>query len=343
MKKLISCFTLILCTNIYALETDFFGDILLRYETEQGHEHIPERERIRAIAHAGLKVSLSQMWSANVRLSTGLKNKQNVPAITVHRFNTQASTDNDIFIERAYVQGQFERAQLFIGKIPWKTKQLSDVFWDRNLNPIGLHVDYQVADNHQLQVASFRPLDGQSATVGHMTVLQWNMNIDLGAVTWRISPWVVDYRGEKNATYARKDTELDKRFFRLSSSLKFQSYQLGFDFGHSLVSFDNALVGEFRDQKDSLVVEFRYGDLKHVGHSLLQLRYLHVERFSVLSEFAQNATSRFATSNYQGIDLRIRRKMGKNWWFGARYSDMQTIKGELEQGIRFRIEGQYRF
>jgi len=329
-----------------ASDLDVFGNMILRYEHESQHNNLPDRERLRLIARLGLKGDINQHWSAQGRLSTGLKNKQNVPAITIAKFNTQPQPDNDVYVERLFMTGKFNlgkssQAQLYIGKIPWQSKQVTDIFWDRNLHPIGVHLNYQFNEQHQLQFASLKPLDGNSDVIGLMHIMQWNMNYDFRGIKLRISPWLVDYHGQQGARYAKKDTELDNRSLRLSTSVNYKGYKLGVDVGHSLESFSQ--FDQFNDQKTSLAVQFSQGTLKKMGNYAWHIRYLRVERFGVINEFAQNGTARFATSNLQGFDIRLRRKMNHNWWLGARVSDIRTIKGKDEQGVRVRIEGQYQF
>ena len=343
MKKFIGISAICLMAPAQAAETQFYGDVLLRYENERSHLQLPDRERIRMIAHAGVKLDWDDTWSFNARLSTGLKNKQNVPAVTLHRFNDQPLPDRDIFVERLFATAKFGATTLHAGKIPWKTKQVTDVFWDRHLNPIGLHADVKFADDQLLQLATFKPLDGNSATVGHMSVIQYHKAFSFNDMKLTLSPWFVHYTGEADAQFARKDTQFDNQFVRLSTKLAFGPYQLGLDLGRSLEDFAPEQVGEFHDQKTSIAAEFKYGNLKEVGAYQAHLRYLHVERFSVVQEFAQNATSRFATANFKGWDFRLRRKMADDWWLGTRISDIQTLIGKQEEGIRFRIEAQYKF
>ena len=76
---------------------------------------------------------------------------------------------------------------------------------------------------------------------------------------------------------------------------------------------------------------------------MIQLKYLHVERFAVVTEFAQNASSRFATSNFKGWDLRIRHKLFENLWLGGRLAKTQRLVGQPEQSVRFRLETKYTF
>jgi hypothetical protein len=70
---------------------------------------------------------------------------------------------------------------------------------------------------------------------------------------------------------------------------------------------------------------------------------LYVKRFSVLTEFAQNAPGRFATSNFKRWDLRIRHKLFKNLWVGGRLSNTQRLVGAPEQSVRFRLETKVSF
>jgi len=325
-----------------ANDSAFYGDILLRYENEQGHVEIKDRERLRAIIHAGLRQTLSDNWSYDIRLSSGLKNKQNVPAITLHRFNDQPKPDSDIFLERAYLKGKFKDTQVYLGKIPWKNKQVTDTFWDRHLSPYGAHIQHKLSARNALQFSYFKPLDGQSDTVGNMWIVQWDHSTELLGGKWRVSPWWVKYSGQGGAQYAKKDTALDNEFVRLSTQAKYGPYRFGMDLGYSLESFSQEQWQAFSDEKLSYAFEARYGGLKNTGQYLAQLRYLHVERFAVITEFAQNAVSRFATSDVKGWDFRVRRKMDKQWWLGMRFSDMQNIVAD-EKGTRFRIEAKYTF
>jgi len=342
------CLVISLCmlanvANASDVKHKWHADILLRYENETNHVNLKDRERMRVIAHAGVKSKWSDTWSTQLRLSTGLKNKQNVPAITVHRLNEQPLPDKDIFIERAFIQAYFSDLTVNLGKIPWGSKQVTDIFWDRHLNPIGGSLNWKLSKHHSLYVSQFKPLDGQSSTVGDMTIIQWQSTFDWQGAQWALMPWFVNYEGESGATYARKDTAISNQFLRLSTYVKLGKWRLGADLGQSLKSSEHFPLADFNHQKNSYAVELRHGGLKPVGGLLTQLRVFRVERYAVIGEFAQNAVSRFTTNNMKGWDLRIRRKMNKNWWLGMRYSDTETLIGTFEQGKRFRIETKYSF
>lgn len=343
MKKFICFCALSLSFSGFAIENNVTGSLLFRYENETSHQFLPDRERLRLIGQLSLKSSFNEIWSSNVSLRTGLKNKQNVPAITLLKFNQQPSPDKDVFIDRLFVTAKFSNLTIIAGKIPWKTEQVTDLFWDRHLNPIGFHGSIKLGPSDKVQFASFKPLDGNSNTIGHMNVLQYHHVFDLENIQFKVSPWFVDYRGEENAEFAKKDTQFDNQFLRLSMTAKYGKYRLGLDLGKGL---DTPVTQEFddlSDQKSSYAAELRYGHLKQIGDVQWHIRYLHVERFSVVSEFAQNAVSRFSTSNIKGMDFRLRRKMSDNWWLGTRLSRTRNLVGEIEKGTRFRVETQYRF
>ena len=232
---------------------------------------------------------------------------------------------------------------LFVGKIPWKTKQVTDLFWDRHLNPIGIHFNFAVGANSSVKLATFKPLDGASNTVGHMSVLQFQteLSTDFGQLT--LAPWFVDYKGEADASFAKKDTQFDNQFVRFSGALKCGEWQVGTDIGWSVKDVPLEFWDEFSSQNISYAFELKHGGLKNIGDYLTQLKYLHVERFSVVTEFAQNASSRFATSNFKGWDLRIRHKLFKNLWVGGRLSNTQRLVGAPEQSVRFRLETKVSF
>lgn len=344
MKRFV--IALIACTGLYAgaAEHKGYADVLLRYENEVSHRNLADRERIRLVVWAGVNSQFENSWSTHLRLRTGLKNKQNVPAITLHKFNDQPQPDTDVFIDRVFAKKRFNDGYLTFGKIPWQTKQVTDVFWDRDLNPIGVHIDYKFNQQHGIQAAHFLPLDGASDTIGAMSVLQWHSTFQFEELTWTVSPWWVNYSGDNGAEFAKKDTQLDNQFIRLSSKISWKKFQLGVDLGHSLESFNQADLAQFKDEKTSYAVELKYGSLKKPGQYLAHLRYLHVERFGVVTEFAQNATSRFSTSNIKGWDFRLRRKMTSDWWVGTRISDTQNLVGDQpEEGLRFRLETKFSF
>ncbi|WP_426369149.1 putative porin [Pseudocolwellia sp. HL-MZ7] len=336
---------IVLCTLMThnGQATEINASVLLRYENETNQINLTPRKRIRAIAAIGLTSQINENWSFSAQARTGLKNKQNVPAITLYQITDQAEGDKDIYLSRFYAKAQFDKVTLFVGKIPWKTQQVTDLFWDRDLNPIGIHVDYNIGSDQRFKFATFKPLDGASNTIGHMSILQYQKEIptNLGQLT--LSPWLVDYRGEDNATYAKKDTQFDNQFVRLSMALKQGKWQLGTDIGSSIKNIPTEFSDEFSNQKLSYTVELKYGGLKNVGSYLTQLKYLNVERFSVITEFAQNASSRFATSNFKAWDLRIRHKLTKKLWVGGRLSKTQRLIGTPEQSVRFRLETKYTF
>jgi hypothetical protein len=327
--------------NVQATEVD--ASILIRYENETNQINLTPRKRLRAIAAIGLTSQVNDYWSFTAQARTGLKNKQNVPAITLYQKTEQAKGDKDVYISRLYGKAKFDQMTLFLGKIPWKTQQVTDLFWDRHLNPIGIHFDYNFGTGHSIKLATFKPLDGASKTIGHMSIFQYQTKIstDFGQII--LSPWLVNYRGNSGATFAKKDTQFDNKFIRLSMAVKQGKWQLGTDIGLSIKEIPVPLKEDFSGEKLSYAIELKYGGLKQVGSYLTQLKYLYVERFSVVTEFAQNASSRFATSNFKGWDLRIRHKLTKKLWVGGRLSRTQRLVGSPEQSVRFRLETKYMF
>ncbi|WP_289028493.1 hypothetical protein [uncultured Paraglaciecola sp.] len=318
-------------------------NVLLRYENETGQTNLAPRRRLRMIASVGANYRLNNNVIFMSQVRTGLKNNQNVPAITLHQITNNPSGDKDIYVSRAFTKFTFDKVSVIAGKIPWKSKQVTDLFWDRHLNPIGVHFDYDFAENQRLTFATFKPLDGASSTVGHMSLIQYSKQLSthLGKIT--LSPWLVDYKGEAGASYATKDTQFNNQFIRFSGAMTFNDFQIGADLGWSTKRVPNSVYEQFSKQRFSYVFKFSKGALQHVGSYLTELKYLHVERFSVVTEFAQNASSRFTTSNYKGWDLRIRHRLTNNLWIGSRLSKTKRLVGSPEQSVRFRIETKLSF
>jgi len=343
MKNIYVFIVLFISVIQNAQSTEVDASVLIRYENETDQINLVPRKRIRAIAAIGITSKLNDTWSFTAQARTGLKNKQNVPAITLYQKTDQAKGDKDVYISRLYAKATFEKMTVFIGKIPWKTEQVTDLFWDRHLSPIGVHLDYNLGTEQSFKFSTFKPLDGAKNTIGHMSIIQYQKKVSTTFGLFTLSPWFVDYKGEENATFAKKDTQFDNQFVRFSMALKQGKWQLGTDIGSSIKNTPVAFNEEFSGQKSSYAVELKYGGLKNIGNSLIQLKYLHVERFSVITEFAQNASSRFATSNFKGWDLRIRHKLTKKLWVGGRLSRTKRLIGNPEQSVRFRLETKYTF
>ena len=195
MKSYIAFLLSLMSYAVFAVEINPYANAILRYENEVEHDFFRDRERLRLIARAGIDIKFSDTWSSRAGLRTGLRDRQNVPAITISRFTDQRQPANDIFIDRLYITGKFDHLTLNIGKIPWGTKQVSDIFWDRDLNPIGLHADYSLNNKNKFSAANFAPLDGEDGTIGQMFVAQWQHKRHIKGWQWTIAPWFVSYNG----------------------------------------------------------------------------------------------------------------------------------------------------
>ena len=320
-----------------------YADALIRYENETNQLGLSDRERIRLIASAGIKGRLNSQWQYQLGLSTGLKNKQNVPAITIARINSQPRPDQDIFVQKAFLQRTSKNHTTWLGKIPWKSWQVTDAFWDRHLHPLGVHHEYKSDNAGTFVGAVLTPLDGAEHTIGKLSVLQWQHEVSLSDnISLKYSPWFAIYRGEANARFAKRDTELDNSFANFSFLLSSGNWRLGADYSHSMTARDAEQFNKFSDQRNAWSVELAHGNLKQVGNTHAALRLHHIERFAVVSEFAQNAVNRFATSNFKGIDLRVRRKVAQNLWAGLRLSRSYQLIGD-ETSTRLRFEAKISF
>lgn len=323
--------------NAQGVKTEFSGHTLLRYENETRLSNTPDRERIRLVVRAAIKTDWSARWTSTLRASTGLKNKQNVPAITIYKFTEQAQPDNDVFVEQAFVQYTSPKTQVRIGKQPWLLYNITDIFWDRNLNPIGVSIKHSITKGHNFNAAALMPLDGHSGTIGQIYLAQYHFTKKINAYTLNFAPWVAYFNGQESAEFATRNTDIDHKSIRMSSSIKYQGWQLGMDFGQAI---DKPL-----NEKDklSITTELRYGDLKKVGNWLAQLGYSHVEKNAVIREFGQNARAAKLTTNFSGWDVRFRYKLNKSAWIGARFSHLDSLVGPKVTSNRFRIEARLSF
>ncbi|HCF79500.1 MAG TPA: hypothetical protein DER52_07450 [Glaciecola sp.] len=308
------------------------GNAMLRFENETFAVRNP-RQRLRFIGRVGLTAKYAEFTFVS-RLSTGLKNRQNVPAITVIKFNSQPQPDSDIFVERLFMQYRTKPITITVGKQPWAFANQTDTFWDRQLNPQGVHANYQFGSGDQARVAWLKPLDGATDTVGKLVIVQYETSIPLAQGKLVLAPWWVDYQGG-SAQFAKRDTQYDHQSLRFSGAYETGLWRYGVDAGYTL---DAPELISGNKQNQSLAIQINYGKLKKQGDYQAHLRFFRTERFGVISEFAQNATAGFATANIKGFDTRVRYRISRSVWVGVRYSQLDTITGTVESSHRFRIE-----
>lgn len=319
------------------LHIKFHGNAMLRFEndtfTQRNH-----RQRLRLIGRAGVNAQYGG-FTFNSRLSTGVKNKQNIPAITITKFNEQPDPPSHVFIERLFVTYKTDDLAVNLGKQPWPFANQTDTFWDRQLHPQGLSVKYSLSPSSHTRLALLKPLDGATDTVGTLSIAQYVTQLTLGDGKLLFAPWWVDYQGDV-ATFARRDTQYEHQSLRLSGAYSQGMWRYGIDMGYA---FDSPELIAGEPENISIAFQLNYGKLKQVGDYQAHLRLFRTERFSVITEFAQNATAGFATSNIKGFDTRFRYKLSSSVWVGARFSRLNTITGDAEQSNRFRIEAMATF
>lgn len=321
-----------------------FGSSLLRYENETQFVNKPDRERIRVILNAGVKLKFNDNFTVAGRVSTGVKNKQNIPALTIKRLTTQPQPDSDVYFDQVYLQYKNKDWQFALGRVPWKFAANTDIFWDRHLNPYTVFTKYKVSKNQSISAAYIKPLDGSSQSVGNMLVGQYQLRGEVDEISWEFTPWIVDYSGQNQAQFAVRDTQFDHHSIRFSMATKYGLWKLGIDYGYAF-DIDNSVEQNGLDssQNTSRVFQLNYGKLKTEGDWLWHLRYMHVERFSVVTEFAQNAIAAALTSNFKGWDSRLRYRVSPSIWVGTRLSKVSSLVGDYKNSHRFRIEARMAF
>lgn len=333
-----------LINKAVASEFSAFGMSILRYENEKKLNGNTDRERLRLIAQGGIKYKLNESSTFITRLSTGLKNKQNVPAITIKRLNSQAQPDNDIYFDQIYLKYIRKGVEYRIGRTPWSFGAETDTFWDRHLNPLTAYAKYTINDTQSFSAAFIKPLDGQSNTIGNMFIAQYSFGARYQDIRFQFRPWLVQYKGESDARFAKRDTQYDHSSIRLATGATYKKWRIGLDVGYAF-NLDSAIeeTGGLEQQNKSIVSQITFGNLKAVNHWQWHLRYMHVERFAVISEFGQNAIAAKLTSNFSAWDTRFRYRITPSIWVGARLSLSQSLLGDFSQSNRFRIEARWAF
>ena len=157
-------------------------------------------------------------------MSTGLRDKQNVPTITLKQFTDQAYPDRTVYIDRSYAQYQSDALNLYLGKIPWQLKRNTPIFWDSDLHPYGISVVWHYDANTQIDAAVVKPLDGQTRTTGTLSYISLTYVVRRDRFNWSFSPWYAAFSGDKNTRYADRDVEFDNRSARFSNNVSARSF-----------------------------------------------------------------------------------------------------------------------
>lgn len=316
-----------------------FGSSLLRYENETQFVNKPDRERIRVILNAGVKLKFNDNCTLVGRVSTGVKNKQNIPTLTIKRLTTQPQPDSDVYFDQVYLKYKNKDWQFALNRVPWKFAANTDTFWDRHLNPYTVFSQYNVSENQSISAAYIKLLDGSNQSVGNMFVGQYQLRGKVGETSWEFAPWIVDYSEQNQAQFAVRDTQFDHRSVRVAIAAKYGLWKLDIDYGYAF-DIDQAIEqsGLDSNQNTSGVFQLNYGNLKSEGYWQWHIRYMHVERISVITEFAQNAIAAALTSNFKGWDSRLRYSVSPSIWVGTRLSKVSSFVGDFKNSHRFRIE-----
>jgi hypothetical protein len=291
-------------------QVKLFGDLRVRTEGDKSTPSSNEqrdRQRSRYRARLGLKFAATQDWQAVLRMAS---NAQSVNSAN-ENFSTTDTDDKSFGIDLAYLAYKAsQNVTIIAGKTGLPFWQSTQVWWDKDINPEGLAVNYENG--------------GFSASGGYfkMTEGNWASDVDLLVYQGRYQGL---YRGCK-ATFALGGAQIDNinghhnadRYQLFNTQISGDSWLIGFEYQQSNASSqDTALVAQVRYQLNE--------------QWAIRLYQLHVEAFAVIGDgaFSQDdfpTPGNTGVSNFKGYRLQLDYKMAKSINVDLRYFDMERLE-----------------
>lgn len=349
---------------------DPYGDFRLRIEQDwdsregDGTERA-DRLRLRFRLRGGLRVSLSDRWTARVQVRSGPHKSQQSPHITIYDFDGGASGPWEFNFDYWYLSYQTKKLELWLGRNELSFLHQDDLFLIDNVTFAGAGGSYRqelgqgaltLHANYVALPAGMRDFSGTSA-IGQVAYERDWESVGFTAATGvffsRADP--DDPAGELLLTENNtRDYDLINLQLQFRATAFGQPLRLGADYSHNFRDYTAAPPGSFsefhRDHRDGYVVEVLWGDSGNARDWQIGYYYSHVEALAANSSHIQDDWARWGTAtqsrltNMTGSEFRVLYTIGPRQNIFARLFFVDAVDllqpGDtaLEDGKRFRLE-----
>ena len=336
---------LLAMTTLSAQETEplkFYGDLRLRFEKDYRVTGKETRDRARYRFRFGLTHKRGDNVELGARLATGNPTDQQSP----HQNFGDDFGAKSVNIDKMYFKYSFNSAWFWIGKNSFPFWKQNEMFWDDDVTPEGLAGAYVVKGfagpesiltftGGQFVIDDFNDLFGSSMTAGQVA-----LNKKTSAVNFSAGVGLYYFNNSTGDTASYNPlNNMDHNILVASAQFKFNMGKvpvtIGGDFMKNLE--DPNLTG-LEDETNGFVAQL----LLNPGKWTAGVYYVHIEKFAVVANFAQDDWWRFGSghtnsSDLEGFELRLAYDLGNRMNLVARHYVTEMIVGNNEAN-RFRLD-----
>ncbi|NNK48597.1 MAG: hypothetical protein HKP01_06975 [Gemmatimonadetes bacterium] len=346
------------------------GDFRLRIEQDwdsrqgDGTER-DDRLRLRFRLRGGLRVNLSDRWSARVQVRSGPHKSQQSPHITIYDFDGGASGPWEFNFDYWYLSYRTEEFEVWAGRNELSFMHQDDLFLIDNITFAGVGGSYRqelgegaltLAANYVALPAGMRDFSGTSLIGQVAYERDWKsvgFTAATGAFVSRADP--DDPAGELLLTQNNtRDYDLINVQLQFRATAFDRPLRLGADYSHNFRDYGAAPAGTFsefhQDHRDGYVVEMLWGRSGNARDWQIGYYYSHVEALAANSSYIQDDWARWGTAtqsrltNMKGSEFRVlytiapRQNIFARLFFVDAVDLLQPGDIALEDGKRFRLE-----
>ena len=275
----------------------------------------------------------------------------------------------EIGLEKLFYQYKSKKVKAWIGKNTFPLKKLNELFWNDNVFPEGIGLNYAVYSSNE----SF--LNALTLNAGHFIIQSTGQTfnkdrfaqffqLDFTFLNERVSffPAFYVFRNLGNIPDGQETFELDYSILHLGADFKVSKkpeFSLGLEYYSNVEDYANHqfILSQFKDQRQGGVISAKLGSLKKKGDWHFHLYYAHLQRFAIVDYFAQNDWVRWDYSsqgasgsritNFQGFEFQIGYLIKENFNLILRaytVTSLVSLENEFEErGQRVRLDLNIKF
>ena len=309
----------------------FTGDYRFRIEHDWNAQDSEgasrnDRSRIRYRFRFGLTYSIDKNSSFGGRIRSGNINDQQGPHVTIGGNEGEFGLVR-VGLEKLYYQYKTNKLKAWVGKNSIPLKKNNELFWNDNVFPEGMGLNYQ------LKFGKLKSFNSLSINTGHFIIRSNNQTFDKDSYLQvyqlvfhlfqnRVSIFPAFYYFNQVGNYPdKKQTfNLDYSIAHLGSEITIHrplQINVGMELYRNFQNYTHldSIPTNLKDQTSGFVLSIAHGKTKEKGDWLLSLSYAHLQKFAIVDYFAQNDWSRWdyssigasgsRISNFQGVELKL--------------------------------------
>ena len=339
-----------------------------------------DRNRARIRARVGLNYNHNDLLSFGARLRSGSDNDHLSPHVTIVDFEDNDTGDAHFNFDKWFFKAKTKGLWGWAGRNSLPFWKQNEMFWDDDATLAGFAGGYKMGFGNSevaLNTGYLSLPTGMKQFSGNLALGQLVFSTKFGAsnkITAAAGLLAFDANPEdKDATHKLLWDANGGRDYRVwigSLQGKFKAgnlpLTLGVDMMHNAQGYSDSHVDmicvsnlgdpstdscnrhftrDNRDNTDGYVASIKLGQLKNKRDWLVGYSYANIETLALHSSYAQDDWGRWGeqASNMKGHEVRLGYVPMKNANFLARFYSLETISDDPQDGMRFRLDFNYKF